>query len=126
LKQLELGARRKSAEWNYTFDEGDPVGILLPDISTMRNLVPLLVLQARAALTANDYAGAARAFETGFAFSRHVGAGGFLISDLVAVAGCDRFADRLTEWVARPDAPNLYWSLTALPRPLIDLRDGMD
>src|SRR5581483_6677320 len=31
LRQFELGARRKTAEWNYTLDAGDPIGLLLPD-----------------------------------------------------------------------------------------------
>ena len=31
---------------------------------------------------------------------------------------------RLEELVARPGAPNLYWALTALPRPLVGLRDA--
>jgi hypothetical protein len=29
---------------------------------------------------------------------------------------------RLEEFIQQPDAPNLYWSLTDLPRPFIDLR----
>src|SRR5205085_1223226 len=31
LRQLELGARRATAEWEYTLDAGDPIGLLLPD-----------------------------------------------------------------------------------------------
>src|SRR5262249_42380303 len=42
----------------------------------------------------------------------------------LAMAG--RMADVLLELAERPDAPNLYWSLAALPRPLIDLRDGFE
>jgi len=33
---------------------------------------------------------------------------------------------RLLDWIGRSDAPNLYWSLTALPRPLIDLRKELE
>lgn len=32
--------------------------------------------------------------------------------------------ERLEEWVAKPGSPNLYWALTALPRPLVSLRKG--
>ena len=32
---------------------------------------------------------------------------------------------RLEELIQQPDAPNLYWSLTDLPRPFIDLREPM-
>ena len=32
---------------------------------------------------------------------------------------------RLEEFIQQPNAPNLYWSLTDLPRPFIDLRKAM-
>src|SRR5262249_22366566 len=45
--QLDLGARRTTADWNYTLDAGDPIGLLLPDVQEMRFHAPLLVLKAR-------------------------------------------------------------------------------
>src|SRR5262249_46997498 len=41
---------------------------------------------------------------------------------LVAIALAREFADTIGDFVERPGGPNLYWALTALPRPLIDLR----
>ena len=92
----------------------------------MRGFVPMLVLKARVELADGDYAAAAHWLETGFAFSRHVGDGPFLINRLVGVACANQFADGLLDFVDRPDAPNLYWSLANLPRPLIDMRDSLD
>lgn len=127
LRQLELGARRKTADWNYTLDEGDGViNILLPDAQMMRGYVPMLLLKARVELADGDFAASAHWFETGFAYSRHVGDGPFLINRLVGVACASQFADGLLDFVDRPDAPNLYWSLVNLPRPLIDMRDSLD
>jgi hypothetical protein len=125
-RQFELGARRKTAEWNYTLDQGSVVDILLPDVQMMRGYVPMMVLKVRVALAEGDYAAAAYWLETGFAFSHHVGNGPFLINRLVGVACANQFMDCLLDFVQQPDAPNLYWSLTALPRPLIDMRDSMD
>src|SRR4051794_25236775 len=68
LRQFEFGARRRTAEWNYTLDAGDPIGLLLPDLPVMRNYAPILVLQARVALAGGDFATAAHHLETGFAF----------------------------------------------------------
>jgi hypothetical protein len=126
LMQFDYGARRKSAEWEYTLEQPDPIGILLPDVQQMRQYAPMMVLRARVAVADGDYAEAARAFSTGFAFSRHVGGGPFLINGLVGIAVANQLADRIPEWVERPGAPNLYWSLTALPRRLIDLRTQME
>jgi hypothetical protein len=126
LRQLELGARRRTAEWDYTMEEPNPIGLLLPDLQAMRNYGPSLILQARVALVEGDFKGAAHHLETGFGFSRHVAEGPTLIHSLVAVALASQFAGTVADFIERPGSPNLYWALTAMPRPLIDLRRGLD
>jgi hypothetical protein len=126
LRQLELGARRRSAEWEYTFDEPNPIGLLMPDVQQMRGYGPLLNLQARLALAQNDFPAAAHHLETGFAFARHVAAGPTLINKMVGYALAGQFAATVTDFVEVPDAPNLYWALTALPHPLISLRNSVE
>jgi hypothetical protein len=126
LRQIELGARRQKAEWEYTLDAGDPIGLLLPDIQNMRNLVPLLILQARVAMAEGNPAAAVHHLQTGFCMSRQVAEAPFLISALVGMAMANQFADAVLDLIERPDAPNLYWALTVLPRPLIGVRKGME
>lgn len=126
LGQLELGARRQSCHWNYTFDVDNIFGILLPDAQEMRQWARLLSVKARAEIAEGNYPAALHTLETGFAFSRHIAEGPFLINALVGLACCNMMVDRLLELVDRADAPNLYWPLTALPRPLIDLRRGLE
>jgi hypothetical protein len=122
LRQLELGARRRTVDWSYTLDEPNPIGLLLPDVQVMRNYAPILILQARVALAEGDFTAAAHHLETGFAFSRHVADGPTLIHKLVGFAIASEFAGVVADFMERTDSPNLYWALTALPRPLIDLR----
>ena len=126
LRQLELGARRRTVEWDYTLEEPDPIGLLLPDLQAMRNYVPMLILQARVALAEGDFAAAAHHLETGFAFSRHAGDGPTLIHKLVGLALASQLAGTVGDFIERPDAPNLYWALTPLPQPLIDLRRPLE
>jgi hypothetical protein len=125
LRQFEIGARRRTAEWDYTLDEPNPIGLLLPDAQWMRSYAPMLILQARVALAEGDFTAAAHHLETGFAFSRHVAEGPTLIHSLIGFAIASEFAGATAEFIERSDAPNLYWALTALPRPLIDLRSGL-
>jgi hypothetical protein len=126
LQQFDYAARRKSAEWGYTLEQPDPIGMILPDMASMRNYSHMMVLHARVQMADGDFAGAARSFETGFAFGRQVAESPFLIGNLVGIAIASRFTDRVPEWIEQPNSPNLYWSLTALPRPLIDIRNGME
>jgi hypothetical protein len=126
LQQLDLGARRKRAEWNYTLDQGSPVDILLPDVQNMRGYMPLLILRARVEGAEGNYPAAVRSLATGIAFCRQVGDAPFLISGLVGIAGENLFTECVLDLVERPDAPNLYWALAELPRPLIDLRGSLE
>jgi hypothetical protein len=122
LKQLDLGARRKTADWSYAFDAGDPIGMLLPDAQEMRIHAPILVLKARVEIAEGRFDDAVRTLETGFSFSQQVGDGPFLINSLVGIACASLFAECLTDMIERSGTPNLYWALAAMPRPLIDLR----
>jgi hypothetical protein len=125
LRQLELGARRRTVEWDYTLDEPNPIGLLLPDAQSMRNYTPMLILQTRVALAEGDFTAAADHLKTGFAFSRQVAEGPTLIHSLIGFAIASEFAGTVAEFIEQPNAPNLYWALTALPRPLIDMRAGL-
>lgn len=126
FQQFDLGARRKSAEWNYTLDQGSVIDILLPDVQIMRTYVPLMVLRARVEIAEKNWPAAADALKTGFTFSRQVSEAPFLIHGLVGIACASQFTDTLLDFVSRPGAPNLYWSLTALPRPFISLRRALE
>jgi hypothetical protein len=92
----------------------------------MRSYVPMLVLQVRVALAEGDFAKAAHHLETGFAFSRHVAAGPTLIHRLIAFALVSQFASAVADFTEQPGAPNLFWALTALPHPLIELQSALD
>jgi hypothetical protein len=126
FRQMELAARRRTADWSYTLDAGDPIGLLLPDMQEMRLHARLLVLKARTEIAQRRYADALHTLETGFSFCQQIGEAPFLISSLVGIACANMFADCLLELIERPDAPNVYWALTTIPRPLVDLRKGYD
>jgi hypothetical protein len=126
LRQLELGARRRGAEWNYTLDAGDPLNLLLPDLVWLRGYVPMLVLEARVALAERDFAAATHHLQTGLAFGRHVAEGPTLLHRMVAISMASQVTGVVADLIERPGAPNLYWALTALPRPLIPMGSGGD
>jgi hypothetical protein len=126
LRQLEAGARRRTAEWNYTLDVGDPIGLRIPDAQNLRKYVPMLALQVRVAIADGDFPAAAHHLQTGFAMGRHATEGPFLVNSLIGIALAWQFAGNVADFIEQPGSPNLYWALTALPRPLIELRRGED
>jgi hypothetical protein len=128
LDQIAFGARRQSCNWNYTLNEQkeDAIMILMPDAQQMRDWFRLLALRARVEIAEKKYDEAIRTIETGLAVGRHIGDGPFLISTLIGVSCVNVMLAQLDVLVAQPDAPNLYWALTALPRPVVSMRTAME
>ena len=127
LKEVDRGARRSYCDWEQNQrlrEEG--IGMLLPDLQGLRELASLLKLRARQELLAGRYDQAARTLQTGMALGRHVAEGPTLIHSLVGVACATQMLQAVDDWIERPGAPNLYWALTDLPRPLISMRSGLE
>jgi hypothetical protein len=57
---------------------------------------------------------------------RDAAEGQTLINGFVGVAICGMMSGQVQDLIQQPDAPNLYWALTMLPRPLIDMQAGVE
>jgi hypothetical protein len=124
LHYVELGAWRERCEWDWPLEDGG--NMLLPDMQSYRNIARVLVLRARLQVLKRDYAGAMRTLETGFSFAAHVGHGPVLINDLVGIYITNLLLDATEDFVQAPDAPSLYWALSALPSPFVDIGPAME
>ena len=128
LAEVALAVRRERCEWDMAIRErGKNVfGVLLPEVQQFRNLARLLALKARLQIAEGQHAEAIETIRIGLGMSRHVSQQPFLISGLVAAAIANQMIQQLEELVASDNAPNLYWSITALPDPLIDWREHLE
>lgn len=128
LELIGYAARREYCDWSFTLPEQrlDSIEILLPDTQEMRTWARLLSVKARVEIAEKKYDEAIRTIQTGIAMGRHVAEGPFLINDLVGMAICNEMLARVEELVQQPGAPNLYWAITALPRPLVSLRNALE
>src|SRR5262249_24330567 len=59
---------------------------------------------------------------SGYALCHNYGKATRLIHVLIGAALTQVLDRTLEELIQQPDAPNLYWSLTVLPRPFLDYR----
>jgi hypothetical protein len=122
LLEVDRAARRQHCDWELVErvrEEG--VALLLPDMQGMRDFARLLTVRAKLELLDGRFGSAVYTAQTGLAMGRHVADAPILIQALVGVAICNVTLEELEEWVQQPGAPNLYWALTDLPRPLVDL-----
>jgi hypothetical protein len=60
-----------------------------------------------------------------FALSRHLGEHPSEVANVLGLWVAHLGLNTLTEMVQQPGCPNLYWALTDLPCPLVDLRKGV-
>lgn len=126
LRDLKLAGRRADCDWQLPLGEEDVFSLLLPELQEMRKFARLVALRARLQIAQRRPEEAIETLRTGFALSRHVAEGPTLINALVGIAICRLMCDRIEELVQQPGAPNLYWALTSLPRPWIDMRAAME
>ncbi|HJT77144.1 MAG TPA: hypothetical protein VJ739_08080 [Gemmataceae bacterium] len=123
LQQVDLAARREYCNWGMAERlRREGIGLLLPDVQSLRQIAALLAVRARLEIAEGRYDKALYTLQTGFSLGRASGNGVILIQDLVGMAVTGLMIDRLTELVQQPGAPNLYWALTNLPQPFFDLR----
>lgn len=127
FEALDQGARCAHCDWELLRNlRADNIAVLLPEVQAHRELARFQKLRIRVDLAGNDFDAAARGLRTGFRLAKDVGEGPTLIQMLVGMAIAGVFVGEVDQFVQRPDAPNLYWALTTLPRPFIDPRPGLE
>jgi hypothetical protein len=123
---LDQGARCETCDWQLPIRGVDFYSILLPEIQQTRNFARMLVAKARIEIAEKRFDAAERTLQTGYALGRHVAQGPCFVMSLVGAAITEIMSRDVEDWVQQPGAPNLYWALTWLPRPLVDLRPAIE
>jgi hypothetical protein len=123
---LKMAARCESCEWDLPIREENPYLIRLPDAQQARTFGRILALQARVQIAYHEYDKAIETLQMGDALGRHVAEQPTLVSGLVGISVHYLMVSRMMEWTQQPDSPNLYWAVSTLPRPMVDLRKAME
>jgi len=128
-KELEGAAWRDRCHWGVRLREltgTDPIAVLLPEVQGVRDLARRLSLRFRLELAEGRVEAARKTQQIMWQLSRDVTETPPLVNGLVGIAIADMAASDLRQSIQQPSAPNLYWAVTALPRPWIDLREAME
>src|SRR5262249_36226758 len=126
LKQADYAARLEHADWQTLSKlRSDGFNLLIPEVAQLRTLAAALKVRFRAEVAEGPFDDALVTAKTLFALARHLGEHPTLIGDLVGMAIARIAISPLEEMLQQPGCPNLYWALTDLPRPFIDLRRGI-
>jgi hypothetical protein len=126
LKQADYAARLDTPDWQILVQiktEGSK--LLLPDLQVLRRMADGLKVRFRAEVASRRFDDALHTARTMFALAKHLGEHPTPIGNLIALVFEDLALDPLEEMLQQPGCPNLYWALTHLPSPLVDLRKAM-
>jgi hypothetical protein len=123
---LERGAKCRYCDWQLPIGELPFYTILLPEAQQSRMYSRILAVKARRDIAKADFDGAIKTFQTNYALARNVAEGETMVNGLIGIAMCGFMYPQVLEFVQQPDAPNLYWALTALPDPLVDMNRALE
>lgn len=123
---LRLASRCESCDWQLPIRDEMFFMIRLPELQQLRNFGRILALQARLHVAFGEYDQAIEMLQMGFALGRHAGQQPTLVGGLVGMSIHRQMCERVLEMSQQPEAPNVYWAITTLPRPMIDLRGAVE
>lgn len=125
LDNLRRGARCTSCDWQLPIHEVEFYSIMLGEIQQTRQFARILHAKARIHIARGEFNDAIETLQTCYGLAGHVSKGATIIGGLVAAAIASMTSAGTLEFIQQREAPNLYWALTMLPRPMIDLRECM-
>src|SRR5262245_8303717 len=122
---IRLAARREQCEWDLPIREFN-ISTLIPELKQMRELARLLAFKARIEISRGQFDQAIDTIKSGMALARHAANAPTLVNALVGIAVAQLMLNEVGELIEQPKCPNLYWTLTCLPEPFVDLRPGLE
>ncbi len=123
--QVMIATNRHNCEWELGIEQmrgADVISFLLPEFQGCREIARLLSLRTRLAVAERRYDDAIESLRMNYRLGRDAAQQQLLVCGLIGIAVEGMANGTLTELLAAPDSPNLYWSLTELPAPLVDLQ----
>jgi hypothetical protein len=126
LHQADWAARLDTVDWlDLQHVQQGGLEELPPEAGPLQVLAAALQVRLRAEVAQRRFDDAIRTSKTMLALARHLGEHSTEIAQLVGFWVAHLCLDSLQEMVQQPGCPNLYWALTDLPCPLVDLRKGV-
>jgi hypothetical protein len=126
LSQADWAARLESLNWGVLERvQTEGLGMQLPELGPLHVLATALRVRFRIEVAGRHYDAAVRTAKTMLAFARHLGEYPAEAANQLGLSAAELAFDTLDEMVQQRDAPNLFWALTDLPCPIVEVRKGL-
>jgi hypothetical protein len=125
LRQADWAARLDTVDWQVLQRiHTDGLELAQPELGPLQILATALQARFRIEIATRRFDDAIRTAKTLFAFAQHLGECPTEHASRLGLTIASLTLDTLEEMVRQPGCPNLYWALTDLRCPLVDLRKG--
>lgn len=121
---LSLAAYCTDCDWEMPLEDG--FSMHLPNLSTFRYITKAMRLDIRLKIADGQTDQAMEKLQHCMQMGRNIAEGPTLVQNLVGVAIAAMSLREAEGLIQRPDSPNLYWALTALPDPMIDMYSSLE
>ncbi len=121
---IKLAAQRTYCQWEMPLEEG--YAMQLPHLSTFRRMIMAMQLQIRLKIADRQTDQALEMLQQGLYMGKSIAQGPTIIQDLVGIYITAMLLKEVEGLMQMPDSPNLYWALTALPDPMIDMHKSLE
>ncbi|MEI8018593.1 MAG: hypothetical protein WCH39_10375 [Schlesneria sp.] len=127
--ELESASVCESCDWGIDLEKASGFEAIrkdTPQFVAMRQLARLVQQKTRVAIFDRKYDEAMALIQIGFQLGRDIAQCPMNIAGAIGIAISIEMQVPLMEMIAEPDSPNLYWALASAPRPMIDIRPGIE
>lgn len=124
FRQIALAAQRADCDWETPIEEG--FSLQIAPLATFRRMIFALQLQIRLKAADGQTDEAFEMLQQGVQMGRDIAEGPTLIQDLVGIAITAVMLREVEGLIQMPGSANLYWALTGLPEPMIDMYSALE
>jgi hypothetical protein len=126
LRQADWAARLDTPDWQILQRvQTEGMDLQLSELGPLQVLGAALHVRFRGQVAGRHFEEAVRSAKTMLALARHLGEYPTEAANRAGLSMAQLALATLEEMVQQPGCPNLYWALTDLPSPLVDLRKGV-
>ena len=121
---VALAAQRNNCQWEMPLEDG--YSMQLPHLANFRRIAFAMQLQIRLKIADGQTDQALELMQQGLYMGRSIARGPTIIQDLVGASLSRLMLKEVESLMQMPDSPNLYWALTILPTPMIDMSPSLE
>jgi hypothetical protein len=125
--EINRGNQCDHCNWGLPLRDPYYESVRVPQFLYLANAARWLSVYARLQIADGCYDEAVKYLQSVLAFGRRIG------NDANTYLGCavgnvivERGLEQVETFIQQPDAPNLYWALATLPRPMMGIRSAME